>query len=153
MKIKKKYVPRTSCIKDKTGNQLSVKQEVIDRWAEYCEQLYSDNRLHDEKVNDELQEISPPSVLDDRDIMLEEIERAVHDLINSKATGTDGIPAEIIKAGGKPLINIFHIIFQQIWTDTAVLKVNTDSHTTERQLEEIVFNKINKGPSRPLTRQ
>ena len=29
-KIRKKYVPRTSCIKDKTTNSLSVKPEVID---------------------------------------------------------------------------------------------------------------------------
>ena len=47
---------------------------MIDRWAEYCQQLYSDNGLHDDKVIDELQESSPPSVLDECVIMLEEIE-------------------------------------------------------------------------------
>jgi len=39
----------------------------------------------------ELQELSPPPVLDNTDIMLEEIERALHDLRNCKATVTDEI--------------------------------------------------------------
>ena len=53
--------------------------------------------------------------------MLEGIERTdVRDLRNSKATGADGIPAELMKAGGKPQINICRKICQQIWRDTAL---------------------------------
>ena len=120
-KIKKKYEPRTSCIKDKVGQLLTEKKDVVKRWAEYCQELYSDNGQHDIQVIGELREISPPPVLEeDDDILLEEVEKAVKDLKNNKASGVDGIPAELTKAGGESLVAMFHELCQKIWRSTVI---------------------------------
>ena len=57
---------------------------------------------------------------EDDDILLEEVEKAVKDLKNNKASGVDGIPAEVMKAGGESLVAMFHELCQKIWKSTVI---------------------------------
>ena len=115
--IKKKYEPRMNNIKDKTGKLLTEKQEVTHRWVEYCKELYSDSGVQDLSVLTELESIAPPTNKENNDIMKEEVEKAIRKLKDNKATGTDGIPAELIKAGGEKLVELFHQLCQKIWRE------------------------------------
>ena len=118
--IKKKHEPRMNNIKDKSGKILTEKQEIMQRWEEYCKELYSDNGIHDLSILEELEAISPPTNQTDDYIMKEEIVKAIQDLKNNKSTGSDGIPAELIKEGGEQLINLFHQLCQKVWNEEKI---------------------------------
>ena len=45
--VKAKQQPHISVIKDKEGRVITDKEQVSERWAQYCE-LYSDNQSQDE---------------------------------------------------------------------------------------------------------
>ena len=66
---------------------------MSERWAEYCEELYSDSQSQDESVIHELANISPPIAVNEPEILLSEVEWAIAKLRNNKGVGIDGIPA------------------------------------------------------------
>ena len=48
-------------------------------------------------------------------ILREEVEKAVKFLKKGKAAGIDNIPAALVHAGGKAMIDTLHVICQKIW--------------------------------------
>jgi len=48
---------------------------------------------------------------------LEEVQAAIRKLHNRKSPGADGIPAELIKAGGEKLAQAIHRLCQKIWIE------------------------------------
>jgi hypothetical protein len=46
----------------------------------------------------------------------EEIEVALKNLKNNKATGANSIAAELLKNGGRNLVDALHEVIQQAWT-------------------------------------
>ncbi|GFO20090.1 endonuclease-reverse transcriptase [Plakobranchus ocellatus] len=77
------------CIKSKDGTMLMEKKEILNRWAEYVEDLFKDDRCKKPKIK---KNIEGPTILK------EEVEAAIKKMKNGKATGPDNIPVEIIKA-------------------------------------------------------
>ena len=51
-------MPRSTVIKDRNGNILTDRIKVLDRWREYVEQLYNDQR--GEKPEFKVIELGPP---------------------------------------------------------------------------------------------
>ena len=45
-----------------------------------------------------------------------EVQKAVQRLKNNKSAGSDGIPAELLKAAGANFISTFHQLLTEIWT-------------------------------------
>ena len=78
--INRKWQPRQSTVRRETGEVLTERNEILNRWSEYCSKLYEENA--DQKITEELvtslRSISPPQVekLDDN-ILLTEIEWAI----------------------------------------------------------------------------
>ncbi|GFN97376.1 endonuclease-reverse transcriptase [Plakobranchus ocellatus] len=68
---------------------LMEKKEILNRWSEYVEDLFKDDRCEKPKIE---KNIEGPTILK------EEIEAAIKKMKNGKATGPDIIPVEIIKA-------------------------------------------------------
>ncbi|GFO19544.1 endonuclease-reverse transcriptase [Plakobranchus ocellatus] len=68
---------------------LMEKKEILNRWSEYVEDLFKDDRCKKPKIK---KKIEGPTILK------EEVEAAIKKLENGKATGPDNIPVEIIKA-------------------------------------------------------
>ena len=88
----KKLLLGSTVIKDKHGNTLTDREEVLQRWKEYVEELYNDKRQ--EKSNYDLVEPSHP-------ILKEEVEKDVKSMKWRKAEESDGIVVEMVEVAGE----------------------------------------------------
>uniref|UniRef100_A0A8D8RMY9 Craniofacial development protein 2 n=1 Tax=Cacopsylla melanoneura TaxID=428564 RepID=A0A8D8RMY9_9HEMI len=98
-KIKKlQYTPRTksNIVKDKEGKVLFDNEKVADRWKEYIEELYFGEEATNQEDYIEKEEHVNENMKGDK-ITEEEFYEALVYLNDKKATGADGIPAEILK--------------------------------------------------------
>ena len=77
-------------IKRKNGRDLKAAEDTKKRWQEYTEELYQ----KDLNVPD-----NPDSVVAglEPDILESEVKWALESMANSKASGGDGIPVELLK--------------------------------------------------------
>jgi len=101
-------------IKDKSGNLLTQLGDIGKRWREYFSELLnldSDLEGAGEAVLRNLDIIVGPENL----ITLEEVKNAVKKMKKGKSPGGDGLPVEIIRAGGEcvlnKLLNIFNTAY------------------------------------------
>lgn len=95
-----------SGLADREGNIiLDIDQKLI-RWKEYVTELFTDERNVEHEVTNA---VTGPS------ITTEEVERAIKNAKNRKATGPDEIPAEMLKLlegkGKKLLLQLFNAIY------------------------------------------
>jgi hypothetical protein len=86
------------CIRDKDGNVLFDKEDVLERWTEYVEELYKDER-------GDMPMFDPDD--SGEEIMKGEVEKAIIGMKAGKAVGPDEIPAEALKAMDS--VNIEHL--------------------------------------------
>ena len=77
-----------------------TEREILNRWTEYCYELYNHKANEDPSVLD----CPQTDIKDDHPILLKEVEAAVQSLQKGKSTGVDNIPAELVQAGEKNLI-------------------------------------------------
>ena len=88
---------RASTVQDKQGKCLTEEQEIIDRWTEYCSELYN-HQINADPSGLTCQE---SAYYDDHPILSEEVEAGTRALKNGKAAGVDNISAGLIKHGGE----------------------------------------------------
>ena len=93
---------RSSTIQDKSGKRLTEEQEILNRWTEYCSELYNYESCGDNVVLD----CSQPQEEDLQPILREEVEIAVASLKKRKSAGVDNISAELVQASGKTMIDV-----------------------------------------------
>lgn len=86
-----KRMVRTGCIMNKQGKMVTDMEERKIVWAEYVKELYDDQRIDEGKYVD----------LEGPEIMEEEVSYVINNMKGGKATGTDGIPIEVIKNVGE----------------------------------------------------
>ena len=91
---------------------MTSKSEILERWAEFYVDLYSDDSP-DTVIDDSQEEPIPP-------ILRSEILFAINNLKPGKSPGLDNIYSEYIKAGGDPLLDALHILFNKITTSLIV---------------------------------
>ncbi|KXJ18020.1 hypothetical protein AC249_AIPGENE27459, partial [Exaiptasia diaphana] len=72
----------------------------MERWTEQYQQLYSQENIVTDIAVESINQLPVMGELDDPP-SLEELSKAINTLANSKATDSDGIPPEVIKAGKK----------------------------------------------------
>ena len=89
----------TTTIQDKSGKCLTEEQQILNRWTEYCSELYSHNTNGDPVVLNCTQTTEE----DDYPILREEVEAAVKSLRKGKSAGIDNIPAELVSSWGRSL--------------------------------------------------
>ena len=103
--------PRVSTIQDKESKCRTEEKDIINRWIEYCSELYNHQTNGD------------PTVLtcqgstneDDHPILRDEVEAAIRSLKTDKAAGVDNVPAELIKHEGETVADILTAICKKIW--------------------------------------
>jgi len=89
----------------------------MERWTEYCSKLYKDKDGISPMIA-ELEKIAPPPQEDP--ILRIEVVQAINKLKKRKSPGTDGIPGELIQAGGEVVIDHIHAICQEAWEEEKI---------------------------------
>ncbi|XP_050547843.1 uncharacterized protein LOC126909463 [Daktulosphaira vitifoliae] len=90
---------------------LYEQNNIAKRWKEYLEILYKGETLKENETNESNEEDKSEGDDEIDPIMREEFDKALRNLKNKKATGIDGIQAEIWKeAGEKVKRELFQII-------------------------------------------
>ena len=117
--LKNKFAPRLNVIRNAEGKMLQSKDEIKQRWTQYCSSLYKDHGGGDQMVK-ELEEITPPNNENPQDILYTEVERAIRSLKCNKSPGPDGITAEMLQAGGEQLARQIHKLCNKAWQDGTI---------------------------------
>ena len=102
---------KTTATQGKSGKCLTEENEILNRWTEYCSDLYNYETEWDPIVLD------CPQIPDaeHHPILREEVEAAVKLLTMGKSAGVDNISAELVQAGGEAMIDILTTICTKIW--------------------------------------
>ena len=91
-----------------SGNTATEEIEVKIRWQQYTEELY---RI-DPNI---IYTFSETRYEDEPHILETEVKDAIKHISNRKSSGCDGIPIELLKAGGDASIKILLILLNIIW--------------------------------------
>ena len=83
---------RTTTTQDKAVTCLTEEQDILNRWTEYCSELYTHTTTGDPKVLD----VRSPINNDSYPILREEVEAAVKSLKKGKSAGVDNIPSDTL---------------------------------------------------------
>ena len=102
---------KTTTVQDRSGKCLTDLRQILNRWTEYCSELYK------YKANGDLSVLNCPQTdtEDDHPILRREVEVAVQSLKKRKSAGVDNIPAELVQAGGEDVITALTTICNKIW--------------------------------------
>jgi hypothetical protein len=116
----KKPTPRLNVLRNQEGTMLQSKEEIKQRWTQYCSDLYRDPGGGDEVVQ-ELEGITPSvNDGDSHDVLYSEIQAAIHSLKKNKSPGSDGITAELLQAGGEQLTRQMHTLCNKAWQEGTI---------------------------------
>ena len=95
-------------IKDRNDRDLTEEEDIKKGWQEYTEELYNKD-LHDpEDHNGVIIHLEP-------DILECKVKWALGSITTNKASGSDGIPAELLQILKVDAGKVLHSICQQIW--------------------------------------
>ena len=95
-------------IKDRNGRDLTETEDIKKRWPEYAEELCKKD-LHDPDNHDGVITHLEPDILEC------EVKWALGNITTNKASGGDGIPAELFQMLKGDAVKVLHSICQQIW--------------------------------------
>ena len=104
--FKKGYQPRTNTVKDEKGDLVADSHSNLAGWRKYFSQLlnvHGDNDVRQTEIH-----TAKPQVPF-------EVELVIKKLKSHKSSGTDKIPAELIKAGGRTITYEIHKLIIPIW--------------------------------------
>ena len=87
---------------------LTEEEDIKKRWQEYTEELYKKD-LHDSDNHDDVITHLEPDILE------WEGKWALGSITTNKASGGDGIPAELLQILKDDAVKVLHSICQQIW--------------------------------------
>ena len=87
---------------------LTEAEDIKKRWQEYTEELYK-NDLHDSDNQDGVITPLEPDILECK------VKQSLGSLTINKASGGNGIPAELLQILKDDAVKVLHSLFQQIW--------------------------------------
>ena len=102
-------------IKNRNGMGLIEAEGIKKRWQEYTEELYKKD-LQDPDNHDGVITHLEPDILDC------EVKWALESITTNKASGSDGIPAELFQILKGAAAKVLHSIYQQIWKTQQLLQ-------------------------------
>jgi len=106
----KGYQPRCNIVKDEKCDLVADSHSIVARWRKYFSQLFN---VHGVKDAGQAEiHIAEPLVPESS---ASEVELAIDKLKSHKSPGTDQIPAELIKAGGRTICFGIHKLITTIW--------------------------------------
>ena len=101
------FQAKMGLIKDRNGMALTEAEDIKTRWQEYTE-LYKKD-LHDPDNHDGVSTHLEPDILECK------VKWALGSITVNKASGGDGIPAELFQILKDDAVKMLHSLCQQIW--------------------------------------
>ena len=95
-------------MEDRNGRDLTEAEDIKNRCQEYTEELYKKG-LNDPDNHDGVVSHLEPDILEC------EVKWALGIITTNKASGVDGIPAELFQILKDDAVKVLHSICQQIW--------------------------------------
>ena len=95
-------------IKDRNGMDLTEAEDIKKRWEEYTKELYKKDLNNPDNHAGIITHLEP-------NILECEVKWGLEKITKNKATGGDGIPAELFQILKVDAVNVLHSICQQIW--------------------------------------
>ena len=95
-------------VKNRNSMDLKEAEDIKKRWQEYTEELYKTD-FHDPDNHDGVITHLEPDILEC------EVKWALGSIATNKASGSDGIPAELFQFLYDDAVKVLHSICQQIW--------------------------------------
>ena len=105
---KRTFHAKMGSIKYRNGMDLTEAEDIKKRWQEYTEEL-SKRDLNDSDNHNDVITHPEPDILDC------EVKWALGTVTMNKASGGDGIPAELFQILKDDVVKLLHQICQQIW--------------------------------------
>ncbi|CAF1404768.1 unnamed protein product, partial [Didymodactylos carnosus] len=111
-------------IKDRNGSLFLNSSDRPERWREYFSELLYVPSTADQHLIDEIQ----VKTLTKEDVERQnanptvEVRRAVKQIKSRKASGSDEVTADILKAGGEPVILWLFEIFTDVWKNEEMVE-------------------------------
>ena len=105
---KETFHGKMGTIKDINSMDLIEAEDIKKRWQEYIEELYKKMFKDPDNHNGVIIHLEP-------DILECEVKWALGSLTTNKASGGDGIPAELFQILKDDAVKVLHSICQQIW--------------------------------------
>lgn len=121
--IKKGFQARTNICKDKEDNLIGDKVKIIERWAEYFEQLLNGEEAataYPEQISALIDQSKDKISDSETKPTIEEVKFAINTMKNNRAPGEDKIPIELIKYGNDIAIDKIHSLIVNIWENEAM---------------------------------
>ena len=104
-----RYQGSISCIiKDRNSKDLTEAEEIKKRWQEYTEELYKKGLKNPDNHDGVVTHL-------ESDIWTCEVKRALESMTVNKASGGDGVPAELFKILKDDAVKVLQSICQRIW--------------------------------------
>ena len=97
-----------STIKGRNGMDLTEAEDIKKRWQEYTEEPCKKD-LHNPDNHDGVIAYLEPDILESK------VRCALGSITMNKASGCDGIPAELFQILKDDAVKVFHAVRQQIW--------------------------------------
>ena len=108
MYTKGTFHAKMGTIKDRNGMDLTEAEDIKKRWQEYTEELYK-KYLHDQDNHDSVITHLEPDILEC------EVKWASRSITMNKASGGDGIPAELFQIPKDDAVKVLCSICKHIW--------------------------------------
>ena len=105
---KRIFHAKMGSIKDRNGIDLTEAENIKKWWQEYTEELY-EKHLHDPDNHDAVITHLEPDILEC------EVKWALESITMNKASGGDGIPAELFQVLKDDAMKVLHSVCQQSW--------------------------------------
>ena len=95
-------------IKDRNSVDLTEAEDIKKRWQEYTEELYKRDLNDSDNHDSVITHLEP-------DIQECEVKWTLGSITMNKASGSDGMPAELFQILKDDTVKVLHSINQQIW--------------------------------------
>ena len=102
---------KATTVQDRSGKCLTEERQILNRWTEYCSELYNHKAIGDPSVL----KCSQTDTKNDHPILFKEVEDPVQSLKKGKSAGVNNIPAELVQACGEDVITALTTICTKIW--------------------------------------
>ena len=132
---------KMSTIKDRNTMDLTEAEDIKKKWQEYTEELYKKDLPDPDNHNGVITHLEP-------DILECKVNWVLGSITTNKASGGDGIPAELFQVLKDDAVKVLHFMSANLGNSamaTGLEKVSFQSNPKERQCQRmlILYNCIN----------